>query len=489
MAGGSGSGSNTTTQVQQIPAFEQQSSQNNQALAQSLGSQPYPQYQGALIQPNNATQTQGQQTAVAAGTNWQPQFTDAQGATANALNSNGFNQFLGQANSQIGTSLDPSGFNAYEGQAGNQIGQGVNATGFNNYENQASNQIGQGLNASGFNAYENQAGNASTVQGAQQAQAGATQNAQNLASNPNAVSAYMNPFIQQALAPQISDLNLQLNQEQQGINSQAAQAGAFGDARQGAAQGTQNYYGNQALNQLIGTGYNNAYTQALSALGQAQNTQLGAASQYGNIAQSGLGEQSQQAQLAAQQQAEQGIQLQGAQQYGNLAGQQQNEQGLQLQGAQQYANLAGQQQAEQQIGLQGAQQYAGLANAQLGQQQLQLQGGNQEAALANQQQQQTLAGANAEYNAGTQQQTQQQNELNAAYQQYLNQVNWPYQMLNVQESALSNSPYNIATATTLPSANSTAQGFGLLAGASGLLGGLAGGGSSTSPFGGQAIQQ
>jgi hypothetical protein len=58
-------------------------------------------------------------------------------------------------------------------------------------------------------------------------------------------------------------------------------------------------------------------------------------------------------------------------------------------------------------------------------------------------------------------------------------------MLNVQESALSNSPYNIETATQLPNVNATAQGFGSLAGLAGLTGAL-GSGSGTSPtvFGG-----
>lgn len=348
MASGGG-GSNTTTQIQQIPAFEQQSSQQNQALAQSLASQPYPQYQGALIQPQNATQNYAQQQAIGSASGYIPQLQAAQQTT--------------------GRALDPSQVNKYLAASSGAIGN----------------------------------------------QANAAKQAQNL-TNPNAVAGYMNPYIEQALAPQISDLNLQLAQQQQGINSQAAQAGAFGDARQGAAQGLQNYYGNQAFNQLVGTGYNNAYTQALSALGQAQQTQLGAASQYG----------------------------QGAGQYGQLAG------------------IAGQEQ------------------------QTQLAGGAQQAQLANQQQQQALTGANAIYNAGSQQQTQLQNQLNASYQQYLNQVNWPYQMLNVRESALSNSPYNIATAVTLPSANSTAQGFGTLAGAAGLLGGLAGSGGS-SPFGGQQM--
>lgn len=417
--GGGTSSNNTTTQVQQIPEFEQQASQNNQALAASLGSQPYPQYQGALIQGQNATQNTGQQLAIDSASNWYPAYNQAQSTTGNAGDASAFNNELGASNNTTSAALNPTGFNAYQQAAAGGIAQGTNG---------------------------------SAVANAQGNQQDATQQAQAL-TNPNAVGNYMNPFIQQALAPQISDLNLQLSGQQNQINSQAAQAGAFGDARQGAAQGLQNYYGNQAFNQLVGTGYNNAYTQALSALGQAQNTQLGAAGQFGNIATTGLGEQN-----------------------------------AQLAGAQQYQGLAGQQQAEQQIGLQGAQQYsqnAGLSNTE---QNTQLAVGAQQAALANQLQQQTLAGANATYNAGTQQQTNDQQQLNAAYQQYLNQVNWPYQMLNVQESALSNSPYNIATATTLPSANSTAQGFGTLAGAAGLLGSLSGSGSNNSPFGGQALQ-
>jgi hypothetical protein len=95
------------------------------------------------------------------------------------------------------------------------------------------------------------------------------------------------------------------------------------------------------------------------------------------------------------------------------------------------------------------------------------------------------AGAGATYTAGQQQQAQGQTELNAAYQQYLNQVNWPTQMLNIQESALSNSPYNIATAVTLPSANAAAQGFGGLASIAGLLGGSSGAsGGAGNIFGG-----
>jgi len=389
-----GGGQNTTTQVQQIPEYQQQFSQENQDLARSLGSQPYPQYQGQLIQPLNAVQQQGQQQAFNSATDYAPIFDQAHAQTLGALNGGAFTGEVQGANTSLRNSNDNLG-----------------------------------------NSFHQLAG---TVQGAQNQQGLAAQRAQDL-TNPYAVSGYISPYVSQALQPQIQQLNLQLAQQQRGIDSQATQANAFGDARQGAAQSLQNFYGNSALNNLIGTGYNNAYSQALSALGQAQGTQLGVANQFGNIAQTGLG---------------------AAQQYGNIAN-------SQISQANQYGQLAG------------------LANQQ---QQVQLAGANQLGNLSGQLQNQELSGANAVYNAGSQQQTQQQQQLNAAYQQYLNQVNWPYQQLNVRESALSNSPYNIATSVTLPNANSTAQGFGSLLALGGLAGALGGNGgqqsaSTGSPFG------
>ena len=91
---------------------------------------------------------------------------------------------------------------------------------------------------------------------------------------------------------------------------------------------------------------------------------------------------------------------------------------------------------------------------------------------------------------GQQQQTLGQQELNQAYQQFLNQANWPYQMLNIRESALSNSPYNMVNATTVPQANMAAQGFGATLSGIGSLGSLLSGNSGTNnaPFGGATMQ-
>lgn len=317
-----------------------------------------------------------------------------------------FAQQASRENQDLARSIGSQAYPVYQGQLIQgfsplqQGGQNMAVNAANAYQPQLNAGINAtygGMDSSGVNQYSNASG--AGVLGAY-----------NL-SDPNAVSQFMNPYIEQSLAPQVHALQLQQAQQQRGIDQQATQAGAYGDARQGAAQSLNNYYGDQALNELYGTGYNNAYSQALQAL-----------------------------------QGQQGVRLQGAQQLGQLAS---------IQGQEQQTQLAG--------------------GAQLGQ-------------LGQLQQQLGLQGANAVYNAGQQQQQLGQQQLNTAYQQYLNQINWPTQMLNIRESALSNSPYNIATAVTLPNANSAAQGIGAATGISGLLGSLNSGSGSNAPYGGQIMQ-
>jgi hypothetical protein len=146
-------------------------------------------------------------------------------------------------------------------------------------------------------------------------------------------------------------------------------------------------------------------------------------------------------------------------------------------------------QKQEQLGI-GEQQFMGnlgqsIGQLGLGQDQAMLAQGQQLANLGQMAQGMGITGANALYNAGAQQQGLQQQQLNAAYQQFLNQVNWPYQMLSVQESALSNSPYNITNSVTLPNANPAASTLGTFANVAGSLGSLFGGGSNA-PFGGSA---
>jgi hypothetical protein len=157
---------------------------------------------------------------------------------------------------------------------------------------------------------------------------GAGQNYAQQATDPNAISAYMNPYIQNTLAPALALQNQQFGQIAAQNAGQATQAGAFGGGRDAVVQGLNQQNQMLAQNQLVGNAYN-------AAFGQAQQAQ-----QYG----AGLGLQGAQA----------GIQ--GAGQLANIGGQQlgaqQNIIGLQNQ-------MGSQQQQEQQnIINQGIQNYA-----------------------------------------------------------------------------------------------------------------------------------
>jgi hypothetical protein len=187
-------------------------------------------------------------------------------------------------------------------------------------------QIGQATGIAG-GAAQGALGTAGTALGYGQQAAGAGQQYASMATDPSSIQAYMSPYIQQALAPQLQMLNQQQAIAGQGINAQAAGQGAFGGNRATLAQGlnAQNY--DLARQQAIGQGYQNAFTQAQ----QAQ--------QFGST----LGLQGLQTGLQGVQGAQNayGLGLQGAQTLGQLGQNQYNQQAntVQLQnqlGTQQY---------------------------------------------------------------------------------------------------------------------------------------------------------
>lgn len=370
--GSGGGGTNTVSQSVQIPAFEQQFSQENQDLARALSQNPYPQYNQPLVQGFAPQQEQGMNLAAGAAGAYQPDLAAAE-------------QYANQSNPYWNT-----GFNV--GQA--QMAGATTAA------------------APGVNAGQDYLHYAETYAGP---------------NNPNSIAQYMSPYVQQSLMPQIQNLQTQLGQEQNALNAQATQAGAFGDARQGTAQALLDNYANQNLAGIVGQGYNTAFNNAINT---------------------GLSEQQVQGQLG--------------QMMGNL--------GL----------------GQGQLYLSQGQQ---LANTGLNQVQAGLNQANQLSSLGQLQQSLGISGANALFNAGQQQQTLGQQELNQAYQQFLNQSNWPYQMLNIRESALSNSPYNMVNATTVPQANMAAQGFGATLSGIGSLGSLLSGnsGQNNAPLGGTTM--
>lgn len=104
--------------------------------------------------------------------------------------------------------------------------------------------------------------------------------------------------------------------------------------------------------------------------------------------------------------------------------------------------------------------------------------GQQFGQLAGQQQQLGVTGANALFNAGTQQQQLTQQQLKAAYSNFMNQVNWPREQLNLRIASLANSPYSVTNHTTLPPSNATAMNVGAFGALAGGLGSLMNGGQS-----------
>lgn len=140
---------------------------------------------------------------------------------------------------------------------------------------------------------------------------GAGQQYQQQFTNPNTMQAYMSPYVQGALAPQMQEAIRQSNIMGQQSAAQAVQQGAFGGARSGIVEAERQRNLGQNLANIYGTGLQNAYQQAqqaqqfgatlgLQGLGQAQQ----AAATLGQLGQTQFGQQQQamQAQAAAGQQ-------------------------------------------------------------------------------------------------------------------------------------------------------------------------------------------
>jgi hypothetical protein len=154
--------------------------------------------------------------------------------------------FLNQAGQGM---LGTTGTALNYGQQGSQAGQTGMAYG----------QQGRDIGVAGGAQYGQQGA------GYGQQASGAGQAYQKMATDPSSIQAYMNPYIQQSLAPQLELLNQQQLLGAQSINAKAAAAGAFGGNRGTLAQGlnAQNYA--LAGQQAIGQGYNEAFKQAQQA--------------------------------------------------------------------------------------------------------------------------------------------------------------------------------------------------------------------------------
>ena len=136
--------------------------------------------------------------------------------------------------------------------------------------------------------------------------AGAGQQYANQATNPFAQQAYMSPYIQNALQPQLAEMQRQYDITGSQQRATAAGRGAFGGSRDALMRAENERNKNMAMNAAIGSGYQNAfqaaqqaqqfganlglqgYQGALSGLGQAGQ----AASTLGQLGQTQFGQES-----------------------------------------------------------------------------------------------------------------------------------------------------------------------------------------------------
>jgi hypothetical protein len=141
------------------------------------------------------------------------------------------------------------------------------------------------------------------------------------------VGGYMNPYLQQALAPQIAEANRQYDISGNQARSQATQAGAFGGSREAIMAAENERNRNMGIQNIVGQGYNTAFNNAQNQYNQGLQSQLAglglantAAGTLGQLGQTQFGQQQGaiglQNQMGAQQQAQQqNIINQGIQNY------------------------------------------------------------------------------------------------------------------------------------------------------------------------------
>ena len=162
---------------------------------------------------------------------------------------------------------------------------------------------------------------------------GAGQNYQSMATNPNAMQAYMSPYVQNALDPQMREAARRSGMEGQMSQAQAVRAGAFGGSRSALMETERQRNLGQLQSDIYGKGMQTAFEQARQAqqfgstLGlQGLQTAGQMANTLGQLGQTQFGQQKDviqgQASMGAQQQGLEQKRLE--QQYADFAAQRQH---------------------------------------------------------------------------------------------------------------------------------------------------------------------
>lgn len=145
------------------------------------------------------------------------------------------------------------------------------------------------------------------------------------------VGGYMNPYLQQALAPQLAEANRNYDISGTQQQANATKAGAFGGSREAIMAAENERNRNTGLSSIIGQGYNTAFGNAQNQYNQSQNQALqglgmanAAAGTLGQLGQNQYGQQMGINQLQNQYGAQQQTQNQNimSQQYQDFLNQQ-----------------------------------------------------------------------------------------------------------------------------------------------------------------------
>ena len=260
------------------------------------------------------------------------------GLTASGLGGAKRIEGLSQMEKDLGTSLQnmqsPTQFGTgtqLAGQAGQgQLGTTGQAAGYG--------QMGAGYGQAGVGMGQQAAGLAGMGVNYGMQGAGAGQNYMQMATSPGAQQAFMSPYLQNALAPQLEEMRRQYGISGAQQQGQAVRAGAFGGNREALMRAENARNMGTAMNQAIGSGYQNAFQQAQQA--QQFGSTLGLQGIQAGIQGLGAANQAYQTGLQGTAQGMQGAQI-----------------GLQGVGAQQ-AGYAGANAAASTLGQLGTQQQA-----------------------------------------------------------------------------------------------------------------------------------
>jgi hypothetical protein len=173
-------------------------------------------------------------------------------ASNSSMNYAPWYEAAGKDNYDLARSVLGQGFQRYDGELTAQL---------SNNEKMASDMIAK--KAASGNAYQDTAAGDFKSYGS----APAKQYTFNTVADQNGAlgttQSYMNPFLEAVLAPALRQLGISGSQARQGINANATNAGAYGDARHGVVESEQRKNEAQQGTDIVGQAYSQAYQQAM----------------------------------------------------------------------------------------------------------------------------------------------------------------------------------------------------------------------------------